>query len=241
MCLKMTACGFFTIKSAKHPGGYFRSAWNKLDFIIVLVGFVALIPSVANVSSIRILRTLRPLRAVNSMDRLRIIVDALLSSFSAFLSVAMLVVMLLSVFSIIGVQMWNGVLHQQCYVINTTIPHQSGHLCTMTDVILFPGHNCEEGYECRNEGEPNPHEGLMSFDNFFQALLTLYQNMSLTDWTKTVYKISDAWSPLGSIFFCSLVFIMSFCSMNLVLAVIFSSYQHAKSDSAINIAIEVSP
>ena len=45
-------------------------------------------------------------------------------------------------------------------------------------------------YPCNNpENSYHSNTGMISFDNWLIAMFTLYQNMSITDWTKTMYKV----------------------------------------------------
>ncbi len=229
MLLKFISLGFLNPASTKHPGGYFKDSWNILDFIIVISSFINLFPGVTNISPLRILRVLRPLRAINNVPGLKIMVDTLLSSMRALGNVAILISFLMTIFAIMGLQLWNGVLHQRCYL-ETDIDFldDSGHICSIDGP---DGYECPDGYVCVSEAD-NPGRKLYSFDDVFQSLLTLYQNMSLTDWTKTMYMIHDSYSPFIAIFFVGLVLIMSFFAINLVLAVIFDAFVQSKEQHA---------
>eukprot|EP00976_Prorocentrum_cordatum_P077001 1182511-Prorocentrum_minimum.AAC.4 len=71
MVLKIVAYGFLypRVARANEPPAYLRSGWNRLDFVIVLLGFVSLSiqsRSLASLKSLRTLRALRPLRMVRS-------------------------------------------------------------------------------------------------------------------------------------------------------------------------------
>lgn len=57
LVLKVLALGL-----ALHPGAYLRDSWNWIDFVVVLIGWLAYIPSISNVSVIRSFRIFRPLR-----------------------------------------------------------------------------------------------------------------------------------------------------------------------------------
>ena len=53
-------------------GTYLRDAWNWLDFIVVFVGWIGLLPGVANLTALRAIRVLRPLRSVNAIPEMRV-------------------------------------------------------------------------------------------------------------------------------------------------------------------------
>ena len=49
-----------------------NAGWNVLDFIVVMFGFLELVPSVGNYTVIRCARVLRPLRAITKIEALRV-------------------------------------------------------------------------------------------------------------------------------------------------------------------------
>lgn len=51
---------------------YFRDSWNLLDFAIVVVGWIGLVPGVANFTVLRVLRVLRPLRSINKLKGMKV-------------------------------------------------------------------------------------------------------------------------------------------------------------------------
>lgn len=68
MVAKIIVSGFVHGKHA-----YLRSHWNKLDFFVVLCGYIDLIPGVPiNTSALRSARVLRPLRAFEFFDGMRV-------------------------------------------------------------------------------------------------------------------------------------------------------------------------
>jgi hypothetical protein len=69
---------------------YLRSAWNVLDFVVVVASIVNLAASaldIASLRSFRLLRTLRPLRMVSRNQGMKIICNALVLSLQAILNV----------------------------------------------------------------------------------------------------------------------------------------------------------
>ena len=55
--------------------------------------------------------------------------------------------------------------------------------------------HCEEGYECKEYWE-GPQWGITCFDNFGQAMLTVFQCITLEGWTDMLYWVSLANSRL---------------------------------------------
>ena len=66
--LKILAMGFVV-----HRNSYLRDYWNWLDTLVVIVGFIELMPfmNVASLRSLRVLRVLRPLRSINAFPNLK--------------------------------------------------------------------------------------------------------------------------------------------------------------------------
>ena len=60
--VKIIGMGFITDKFT-----YIRNPWNKLDFIVVVAGWINIIPGSGNLSALRSLRILRPLRSMRAL------------------------------------------------------------------------------------------------------------------------------------------------------------------------------
>ncbi|XP_066933924.1 voltage-dependent T-type calcium channel subunit alpha-1H-like isoform X2 [Clytia hemisphaerica] len=100
--------------------GYLSEGWNRLDCFIVVAGTFELIYGDGEfLSSVRAVRVLRPLRAINRVPSIRILVTLLLDTLPMLGNVFILCVLILMVFAIIGVQLWNGILRNRCAL---TIP-----------------------------------------------------------------------------------------------------------------------
>ena len=76
MLIKMVAMGL-----ACHRGAYLSDNWNRLDFIVVLLGWLPyILPSLGNLSAIRSLRALRPLRSISVLPGVKRQATTLLDS-----------------------------------------------------------------------------------------------------------------------------------------------------------------
>ena len=78
--------------------------WNYIDFVVVVFGFLSLLPGVGKISAFRVVRVLRPLKTLNKLRGLRVIVLTLLSSLSQLSQAVILILFLFTVYSIVGVQ-----------------------------------------------------------------------------------------------------------------------------------------
>lgn len=75
--LKISAMSFIV-----HRNSYLRDGWNILDFVVVLVGIVELLPFLpkTNLRALRTLRVLRPLRSINAFPSMKKLVSSLLEA-----------------------------------------------------------------------------------------------------------------------------------------------------------------
>ena len=77
--------------------------WNYLDFTVVAVGYLGLLPGIGNISAIRVVRILRALRTLTLLPGLRIIVRAMIHCIRQLFAVLMLMLFLTTIYSVVGV------------------------------------------------------------------------------------------------------------------------------------------
>ena len=69
--------------------------------------------------------------------------------------------------------------------------------------------------------EENPSFDMLGFDHFFQAILTVFCNMTLSNWTYTFYNVWRGYSAwVAAPYFVVVHMILALCAVNLFLAVI---------------------
>lgn len=88
-----------------YRAGFFRSAWNVFDFVIVAV---ALIPAGEGLSVVRALRILRALRLISMVPQMRVVVQALLSSVPAMGSVMALLSLIYYVAAVMATKLFGA-------------------------------------------------------------------------------------------------------------------------------------
>ncbi|XP_073996715.1 ca[2+]-channel protein alpha[[1]] subunit T isoform X3 [Rhodnius prolixus] len=123
MSIKMIAMGVYG------KGTYLADSWNRLDFFIVIAGALEYCLNVENMnlSAIRTIRVLRPLRAINRIPSMRILVMLLLDTLPMLGNVLLLCFFVFFIFGIVGVQLWEGILRQRCFlkpIPNVTYPKE---------------------------------------------------------------------------------------------------------------------
>ncbi|XP_021105659.1 voltage-dependent L-type calcium channel subunit alpha-1F isoform X2 [Heterocephalus glaber] len=109
-------------------------------------------------------------------------------------------------------------MHKTCYFLGSDVEVEedpspcassgSGRACTLNQT------------ECRGRW-PGPNGGITNFDNFFFAMLTVFQCITMEGWTDVLYWMQDAMGyELPWVYFVSLVIFGSFFVLNLVLGVL---------------------
>nr|XP_041570270.1 sodium channel protein type 5 subunit alpha [Taeniopygia guttata] len=226
---------------------FLRDPWNCLDFFIIIVMYITTFHSVGNVSILRTFRVLRTLKAISVIPGLKVIVNSLVESVKKLLDVLILTVFCLSVFALIGLQLFIGNLQAKC-VLDVTqyndslckdpkihLPSDTGksfyflplhNLCIFryTSEILLCGKGCPENYTCEKIGN-NPDFGYTSFDHFGWAFLSVFRLMTQDYWER-LYRQTIRTSGMSCIFFfMAVIFFCSFYLFNLILAVVTMAYE----------------
>ena len=234
MILKMLAFGFF----GKEPRGYFRNGWNWLDFFIVVLGWFTFALDRGNVSALRAMRVFRILKAVGKIGSFQILLESLGRSFPAMVHVFTLLAFFMVTFSIVGVQLFVGVLNRRCYIPtesgNSTYyqldEEQESRCTTSGSALIFTGWPCNAGTiclepstfplsGCENATECWYIEPVLSWDNSFKALLMSTKIGSLDDWPTDQENVQDGLANITWIFFWCIIILGSLFAINLLLAV----------------------
>jgi voltage-dependent calcium channel L type alpha-1D len=211
--MKIIAYGFI-----EHQNAYLRNSWNILDFTIVMIGlFSALLAQLQiegfDVKALRAFRVLRPLRLLSSIPSLQIVLNAILMAIIPLFNIMLLVMFVIIIYAIIGLELFSGIFHTACFDAITG------------EIDLDPtpcGGNlaCPNGTICREYWE-GPQYGITNFDNIGQAMLTVFQCITLEGWTDVLYWVHDSQgSSWQFIYFVTMVVLGSFFVMNLILGVL---------------------
>ncbi|XP_050424042.1 voltage-dependent T-type calcium channel subunit alpha-1G isoform X2 [Adelges cooleyi] len=162
MIVKMIAMG------AYGPSTYLADSWNRLDFFIVIAGALEYCLNVENInfSAIRTIRVLRPLRAINRIPSMRILVMLLLDTLPMLGNVLLLCFFVFFIFGIIGVQLWEGILRQRCFLKplpNVTYPKMLPAYYTLNDEEkdYICSHNDANGMHSCFDLPPTRHDSLI--------------------------------------------------------------------------------
>ncbi|KAJ6659307.1 hypothetical protein lerEdw1_019178 [Lerista edwardsae] len=118
--LKILARGF-----CMHEFTFLRDPWNWLDFTVIVMAFLGEVTDMGNVAVLRMFRVLRALKTISILPGLKIIVGALVQSVRKLADVMILTVFCLSVFALIGLQLFKGNLKHKCVKNYTEFLNQS--------------------------------------------------------------------------------------------------------------------
>ena len=107
MVLKVIVLGFIL-----HPGSYLRSAWNILDFFIVIIGLVGFFPTgggdLTSLRALRTFRALRPIRMASRAEGMKVVVNALFQAIPGIANVSFVCLLFYLIFGILGLNLFMG-------------------------------------------------------------------------------------------------------------------------------------
>ncbi|XP_044141388.1 sodium channel protein type 8 subunit alpha [Bufo gargarizans] len=184
----------------------------------------------------------------NKKEGLKTIVGALIQSVKKLSDVMILTVFCLSVFALIGLQLFMGHLRRKCVVWPINMDEQ--YLANGSrgfdfdeyinnDTNFYKVHGaidpilcgnstdagqCPEGYRCMKAGR-NPNYGYTNFDTFSWAFLALFRLMTQDYWENLYQLTLRASGKTYMIFFVLVIFVGSFYLVNLILAVVAMAYE----------------
>uniref|UniRef100_A0A3B3RCL9 Sodium channel protein n=1 Tax=Paramormyrops kingsleyae TaxID=1676925 RepID=A0A3B3RCL9_9TELE len=237
------------------PFTFLRDPWNWLDFSVIVMAYVTEFVDLGNVSALRTFRVLRALKTISVIPGLKTIVGALIQSVKKLADVMILTVFCLSVFALIGLQLFMGNLKQKCIrnpepCYNSTLVGNSSFVCdNRTWPSLKDFFNDEDNYYklegsndaliCGNASDAgkcpdgfvclkagrNPNYGYTSFDSFGWAFLSLFRLMTQDFWENLYQQTLRAAGKTYMIFFVVVIFLGSFYLVNLILAVVAMAYE----------------
>ena len=234
MIFKVIGLGFFIGKNS-----YLRNGWNVLDFFIVIAGSFLMIAKLSNIDVnkigflrvLRLLRILRPLRVISRNRGMQLVVRCLMTSMSSIGNVLIVAAIIFFAFAVAG-----GFLFRGCF-------WHCSDLDFPENTWRYGVKNTTGGWAvspCSSEhvdalGEPREWvNARFHFDNFFDAMLTLFVLFSLEGWPDIMWHGLDVtqvdYSPrrensvMYFVFFMFFIMVASFLLLNLFTGVIFESY-----------------
>lgn len=184
MVLKILGMGLIFAEES-----YLKDSWNILDFTIVISSLLALKSGEEetvleettaaeegfSMQSLRSFRVMRPLKTISSVQGLKVLMGALLSSIPLLVDTLIILFGFFLVFSIAGCQLLKGLLKKRCFNIQTGRLIADDSFCSSTS-------DCPGGYFC-GKGNDNPNKNTTNFDNVMFAFLAVFQSVTLEGWS----------------------------------------------------------
>uniref|UniRef100_A0A4W6FS50 Sodium channel protein n=1 Tax=Lates calcarifer TaxID=8187 RepID=A0A4W6FS50_LATCA len=262
--LEYTFTGIYTFESlikilargfCVGPFTFLRDPWNWLDFSVIVMAYVTEFVDLGNVSALRTFRVLRALKTISVIPGLKTIVGALIQSVKKLADVMILTVFCLSVFALIGLQLFMGNLRQKCvrstaHCVNDSLPANTSFYCnnktwaSMKDFIndednFYKVEGAKDALICGNSSDAgkcpdgfeclkagrNPNYGYTSFDTFGWAFLSLFRLMTQDYWENLYHQTLRSAGKTYMVFFVVVIFLGSFYLVNLILAVVAMAYE----------------
>uniref|UniRef100_A0A674JJI1 Sodium channel protein n=1 Tax=Terrapene triunguis TaxID=2587831 RepID=A0A674JJI1_9SAUR len=217
---------------------FLRDPWNWLDSSVIVL---------AMVYRMCISFSVHTLLNFISLG-LKVIVGALIQSVKKLTDVMILTLFCLSVFALVGLQLFKGNLRHKCVrsfnYTNGTITSDDKTWDSFdlfindSENVLKKNHttdsllcgngsdagSCPDKYICLKVGE-NPDFGYTSFDTFGWAFLSLFRLMTQDCWERLYQQTLRASGKIYMLFFMVVIFLGSFYLVNLILAVVAMAYE----------------
>jgi len=212
------------------PKPYFSDPWNDLDFIVVIVSVVSLIPngpaSLNFLKSLRTLRALRPLASIKRAPGLKIVVEVLFVCGPVFINISLVCFVFYLVFAILGVNLYGG------------------KFWRCNDTTVAGVDECWGEYLDDETGEMAKRKwinGIQTFDSVPLGLLTLFETSTIQYWLDPLYAAMDSTdigkqpikdnNPLAAIFFLIFIVIGAFFVLNLFVGAVIDTFNKIKKNS----------
>ncbi|XP_023204792.1 sodium channel protein type 4 subunit alpha B-like [Xiphophorus maculatus] len=233
---------------------YLRNPWNWLEFMVINMIYLAEFVHFGNVSALRPFRVLRILKIITVFSGLRTIFGAVIQSVKKLRDAMLLTFFFLSVFALIGLQLFMGDLRQKCVFTLSSDSNTSGAFNISSyenngsDFDFYEYINNPENHYyppgqldallCGNSSDAgtcpdgymclkagrNPNYGYTSYDSFSWAFLSLFRLMTQDFWENLFHLTLRAAGKTYIIFFVVVIFLGSFYLISLILAVVVMAY-----------------
>lgn len=199
---------------------FFKGGWNIFDLSLVLIGYIpeTLFPNASAMMALRVLRVFRVLRLLRAAKGIKVMVNALIKSFSALFYNLVFFLIFVYLFAIIGNAMFK-----------------------LPDPATLQGEDLAR-YEQLMETAPHaPSNSPDPYGTLDESMFTLFRALTGEDWTDLRYNLQTA-SDLGVIHvnktvitaFHIIWFVLSaFLLLNLVVGAIVNNYQSAMEEAEV--------
>lgn len=239
---------------------FLRHSFNRLDFVAVVSFWIGFMIGIFGVESqrhvyvFRMLSCLRILRLLGITSGTSVILRSLKKAAPSLLNVAFLTGFFWLLFAIVGIQSFKSSFRRSCVWIDPSgnaddnytndFTFCGGYLSgTLQNFTMEPwvhadltagarwhkGYLCPVGSMCI-EGD-NPYNGTASFDNLVQSLELVFVIMTSNTFSDLLYYTANSDYLAAAVFFACGIVVFPLWLVNLLIAVITSSFQVIRDES----------
>eukprot|EP00802_Teleaulax_amphioxeia_P000493 Tamp_00493.p1 GENE.Tamp_00493~~Tamp_00493.p1 ORF type:complete len:2407 (+),score=357.69 Tamp_00493:375-7223(+) len=232
LIIKVTGFGLSGAKFAY----WTHDVYNKFDFIATVaypfeIISVLLIGNTFSFRALRLFRLLKPVSRLWIFSDLEIIFHAIASALLPMLTVFSLIFFVFLLLSIMGMSMFGeGSFKRQCVWADDLTVKLPVAGCEREDKAgLNNGGSCGPFQLCMDISNPN--NGFSNFDNFFGALISLFQTFSGDGQYQILWaglQSEPTWKPLTYLYFVCLGFFLGHVLINVFIAVFANVFSQSR-------------
>ncbi|KAI9775641.1 MAG: calcium channel protein [Geoglossum umbratile] len=236
---------------------FLRHSFNRLDFVAVVSFWISFVLGITGIEArehvyvFRMMSCLRIIRLLLLTSGTSVILRSLKKAAPLLVNVAFLIGFFWLIFAIIGIQSFKSSFRRTCvwsdpaglepdYPVPFTFC--GGQLNKVTSEAEAwvnqdgsPGARKHKGYLCPKQSvcmlQDNPWNNTIGFDNIFQSLELVFVIMSSNTFSDLLYFTTNSDYLVSAMFFAAGIVIMSLWLINLLVAVITSSFQVIREES----------
>nr|POE47803.1 calcium-channel protein cch1 [Quercus suber] len=237
---------------------FLRHSFNRLDFVAVVSFWVSVVIAMVGIEAthhiwvFRMMSCLRIIRLLGITSGTSVILRSLKRAAPTLLNVAFLICFFWLLFAIIGVQSFKASLRRTCvWNWDSSIADQDPYTLSFQfcggwnapNDTRMPwltaqggwGETAPKGYLCPVgsaciEGQ-NPYNGTVSFDNILQSVELVFVIMTSNTFSDLMYYLTNSDYLAAALFFAFGIMLLTLWLMNLLIAVITSSFQVIREES----------
>ncbi len=245
--IKIVSWGFFEGEKA-----YIKKAWNNLDFLVVILSFIYLIPNFKNFDTLKIIRMLRPIRTISFFPGLNRLVSMIGESIRQMLSLFVLMLFFFLLFGVFGTTIWSGLLTYRCRETSKPV-NGTWKIINGSDNICGGSYQCPENSNCLSisgyyekkifffepkidlyleQRIPQLNYGYTNFDNFMNSVFSVFQVMTLQGWVSIMYMIQNGYNYFSAaLYFICVVLVMNYFILNFTIAIMMNTCRNLSFDT----------
>ena len=205
------------------PLAFWKSGWNRFDFVVVLVGVLSYMPFQlpGPLSLLRLMRAFRVFRLFKRVKSLNKIIVSLGKAIPGVANAFLIMLIVMCIYAILGVEFfkYEGTRCIQ-HMIDAGVPAEDiprmGSKYDYDDDCLITGHG--------DDNMPYPDYtgtfGKIYFGNFMRSLYTLFQVLTGDSWSEAIGRPLMELEPWSAAYFISFILVNAVVLINVVVAVL---------------------